>query len=469
MNEQAVEEIPEGYLAPGERPRPGQRPQREVWTGGSDNGRTSTTEAQHWSENAPVVTAPPRATAPSPRQAAATRNVASADGRRTKRRIMGVDVARGFALLGMIAVHTLPASVGTTDQPSLTWVLFGGHSAALFAVLAGVSLAFLTGGRNPRKGIDARRARVGIAVRALMLFALGLLLNTLDFPAYNILIYYGLMFLLAIPFTIMSVRWLLTSAALFMIFAPMLMQFSLTVLPGHVHDNANLVDLVSEPGTVLAELFLTGTYPALPWMAFICLGMALGRLPLTRDRTQILMVIFGAVIAAVAKGLSMLMLLRFDVREALVAATPWLTNKEVMTIQNYGPDPELPTTTMSWLLISGPHTNTPFAIAVSAGLAMVALGIFLLICRWIGRFLAPLGAMGSMTLTIYSAHLVFLAFVPISETPMFWLIVQIAVAALVATAWQHALGSGPLERFVTKASRAAGRKLVPNGQVGPRH
>ena len=74
-----------------------------------------------------------------------------------------------------------------------------------------------------------------------------------------------------------------------------------------------------------------------------------------------------------------------------------------------------------------------------------------------------------MTLTIYSAHLVFLAFVPISETPMFWLIVQIAVAALVATAWQHALGSGPLERFVTKASRAAGRKLVPNGQVGPRH
>ncbi len=469
MNEHKVDEIAEGDLMPGERPRPGQRPPREVWTGGSDNGRGASTENEHWSENAPIVTAPPRATAPSPRQGAAIRNVASSDGRRTKRRIMGVDAARGFALIGMIAVHTLPASVGTTDEPSLTWVLFGGHSAALFAVLAGVSLAFLTGGRNPRQGLDARRARVGIAVRALLLFAIGLLLNTMDFPAFNILTYYGVMFLLAIPFTMMSVRWLFGSAVFFMIFAPMLMQSTLDVLPSHVHDNANLVNLFTAPGTVLAELFLTGTYPALPWMAFICLGMALGRLPLSRDRIQILLVIFGAVIAAVAKGLSMMMLLRFDVREALVASTPWLTNKEVMTIQNYGPDPELPTTTMSWLLISGPHTNTPFAIAVSAGLAMVALGAFLLICRWIGRLLAPLGAMGSMTLTLYSAHLVFLAFVPISETPMFWLIVQIAVAALVATAWQHAVGSGPLERLVTRISRSAGRRLVSNGQVGPRH
>lgn len=469
MNEYTTDEIAEGDLMPGERPRPGQRPPREVWTGSTDDGRRSSTEDEHWSENAPVVTAPPRATAPSPRQGAATRNVASADGRRTKRRIMGVDAARGFALIGMIAVHTLPASVGTTDRPSLTWVLFGGHSAALFAVLAGVSLAFLTGGRNPRQGLDARRARMGLAARALLLFIIGLLLNSLDFPAFNILTYYGLMFLLAIPFTMLSVRWLLASSVFFMILAPMLMQSTLDILPSHVHDNANLVNLVTAPGTVLAELALTGTYPALPWMAFICLGMALGRLPLSRDRIQILLVIFGAVIAAAAKGLSMMMLLRFDVREALVAATPWLTSKEVMTIQNYGPDPELPNTTLTWLVISGPHTNTPFAIAESAGLAMVALGAFLLICRWIGRWLTPLGAMGSMTLTLYSAHLVFLAFVPISETPMFWLIVQIAVAALLATAWQHALGTGPLERSVTRISRWAGRTFVPDGKVGPRH
>ena len=277
------------------------------------------------------------------------------------------------------------------------------------------------------------------------------------------------MFLLAIPFTVIPVRWLMTSAVLFMVPAPILMRASLGILPAHVHANADLVNLFTEPGAVFSELLLAGTYPALPWMAFICLGMALGPLPLTRDRIRILLVILGAVIAAVAKGLSMMMLLRFGVRDALVAATPWLTTKEVMTIQNYGPGPQLPTTTMSWLLIPGPHTNTPFAIALGAGLAVMALGSFLLICRWIARFLAPLGAMGSMTLTLYSAHLVFLAFVPISETPTFWLIVQLAVAALVATAWQHAMGSGPLERLVIKASRSAGRKLVPTDRPGPRH
>ena len=468
MNEQPVDEIPEGNLAPGERPQPGRRPPRPVWTGGSAHG-SAATENEHWSEQAPVVTAPPRATAPRPRQGAATRNVASSDGRRTKRRIMGVDAARGFALLGMIGVHSLPSSEGTGDTPSLVWTLFGGHSAALFAVLAGVSLAFLTGGRNPRRGLEGRRARVGIAVRALLLLVLGLLLNTLDFPAFNILPYYALMFLLAVPFTVLSVRWLLASALLFTVFAPVVMQASLDSLPAHVHDNANVVELFAAPGTVLAELFLTGTYPALPWMAFICLGLALGRMPLTRDRIQILLVIFGALIAAVAKGLSLLLLLRFDVREALVAATPWLTNRDVMTIQNYGPDPELPNTTLSWLLLSGPHTNTPFAIATSAGLAMVALGAFLLLCRVIGRWLAPLGAMGSMTLTLYSLHLVFLAFVPFEGTPWFWFLVQIIVAALLATAWQQAVGSGPLERAVTGISRSAGRAAVPAPRGRARH
>jgi len=112
-----------------------------------DEGRTAA-ESGLWTAATPVVTAPPRSTS-APRQGAATRNVTSADGRRTKRRIMGVDVARGFALIGMIAVHVLSAT-NAAGEPSLEWTLFAGHSAALFATLAGVSLAFMTGGRTPR-------------------------------------------------------------------------------------------------------------------------------------------------------------------------------------------------------------------------------------------------------------------------------------------------------------------------------
>jgi len=185
-----------------------------------------------------------------------------------------------------------------------------------------------------------------------LLFAIGLTVNLLDLPVYNILIYYGLMFLLAIPFTLMSVRWLLASAAFFAVVMPFVMQWSLSVLPAHVYGNPSFLEIFSDPGSVFAELFLTGTYPALPWMTFICLGLALGRLPLSRDRVQVLLVIVGAVVAAMSRGISMLMLLRFDLEDALINATPWMTSEDVWNIQYYGPDPQLPDTTNLWLLLT---------------------------------------------------------------------------------------------------------------------
>ena len=101
MTQQSTQEVVlEGDLPVGQRPQPGRRPPREVWLGDrGDEGRAAA-ESGLWTAATPVVTAPPRSTS-APRQGAATRNVTSADGRRTKRRIMGVDVARGFALIGM--------------------------------------------------------------------------------------------------------------------------------------------------------------------------------------------------------------------------------------------------------------------------------------------------------------------------------------------------------------------------------
>ena len=59
-------------------------------------------------------------------------------------RLDGIDLARGAALLAMMATHILPT---LTQAPasgvwSATWVgtVLSGRAAALFAVLAGVSL-----------------------------------------------------------------------------------------------------------------------------------------------------------------------------------------------------------------------------------------------------------------------------------------------------------------------------------------
>ena len=71
---------------------------------------------------------------------------------RTKRRLVGIDAARGLALIGLMAIHLLPSEDELTHDPSLSFTLFHGNSAALFALLAGVGLALSTGGQTPHRG-----------------------------------------------------------------------------------------------------------------------------------------------------------------------------------------------------------------------------------------------------------------------------------------------------------------------------
>ena len=70
-----------------------------------------------------------------------------------RRRLAGVDAARGLALIGMMSVHLFRMPYGP-DAP-LARELVSGRSAALFAVLAGVGIALATGGTQPVVGAPA--------------------------------------------------------------------------------------------------------------------------------------------------------------------------------------------------------------------------------------------------------------------------------------------------------------------------
>ena len=66
-------------------------------------------------------------------------------------RIPGLDLARGLAVIGMLAAHlfTLP-EIDWTDP--VTWGgIVGGRSSILFATLAGVSISIVTAGMRRRK------------------------------------------------------------------------------------------------------------------------------------------------------------------------------------------------------------------------------------------------------------------------------------------------------------------------------
>ena len=122
-------------------------------------------------------------------------------GSRVTARLHGIDAARGLALLGMMATHLLPTFESNADlTPTWIGLTFSGRAAALFAVLAGVGLALSTGKHEPLQGPDLSAARRGIALRALVIAAVGLSLGGLEVNLAIILVHYAVLFLCVLPF-----------------------------------------------------------------------------------------------------------------------------------------------------------------------------------------------------------------------------------------------------------------------------
>ncbi len=382
-----------------------------------------------------------------------------------RRRLVGVDAARGLALIGMISIHILPAWDPETFEPTAQWTVFAGRSAALFALLAGVGLAFSTGGGTRHTGRAMTADRVGVAVRALLIAGLGLAINEVlpgntiaDVPAVNILVYYGAFFLLAIPFLSLSAKMLFAWAGFFALAGPVLMHLLRDVLPAVERYNPTLTDLAGNPGATAAQLLLTGTFPALPYLAYLLVGLAIGRLDLAEVQIQAAMLSFGVILAVTAWFASWALIQQAGGFEQLVARTPGLDEELVNDIIVWGPDPVLPTTTGWWLAVAGPYTNTPLALGLGLGWAMAVLALFLLLARGAERWLLPLSAMGSMTLTVYSAHLLALAAEVHYGQPV-WFLIHVGMAMVFALFWHQAFGQGPLERVVARIVRIV-RRLV---------
>ncbi|MGX5359459.1 heparan-alpha-glucosaminide N-acetyltransferase domain-containing protein [Kocuria sp. KH4] len=414
-----------------------------------------------------------RATAPAPVRGSAAPAPAAVDGPPTgapagrTRRLVGVDAARGLALLGMASIHILPAWDPQTFEPTAQWTVFAGRSAALFAFLAGVSLAFSSGGRTPHTGPALTATRAGLAVRAVLITGLGLAVNPLipgttveEIPAVDILIYYGALFLLALPFLRVPARGLFAWAGVFAVAGPVLTHLLRESLPVAADLNPGFADLAAAPAAGAAQLLLTGTYPALPYLAYLLAGLAVGRLNLAGLRTQVLLVVTGIGLAVAAWSAYWVLILQAGGYDRLMTHTPALSEEMIDDIIVWGPDPVLPTTTWWWLAIAGPHTNTPLALALGLGSAMAALGACLLLARRFGTWLLPLSAMGAMSLTLYTAHLLALSTEVHYDRPALWFGVQAGLAALFALAWQRALGQGPLERVVARSVKLTRRAVL---------
>lgn len=398
------------------------------------------------------------ATAPSP----VTRPQPPAEA--TPSRLLGMDAARGAAVLGMMAVHSL---YDTTPDgaPTATYLVTAGRSAAVFAVLAGVGIAFTTGRRRVGWGAEGRSAAASLAARAAVVGVIGLALGWGSAEiAANILPYYAVMFLLAIPLVFLPSRALVAVAALLAAGLPVLSQWVRPGLPAPSLENPTVAQLVTDPLGLLSELALTGYYPALPWLAYLAVGIAVGRLRRGGTRTAVWLAAGGTALAAAATLVSRWLMGPLGGHAAIAAVTPPELLASAPTVEDFvavAPEGTTPTTTWWWLGTDAPHAGTPLDLAQTIGSALAVLGVMLLLGRMtnplVQAVLRPLAAVGALTLTVYTLHVVFLNSPLDTFDALPGYLVQVAVAALGALAWRRAVGRGPLESLVRVVARAAGR------------
>ena len=371
-------------------------------------------------------------------------------------RLLGVDVARCAALVGMMSVHIFPA-VRPDGALHPSYVVAAGRSAALFAVLAGVGLALASGGATPTSGVRLRAARAGVLARAVVLVALGLLLGRVDSPPLVILAYYGLLFVVAVPLLGLGPRPLAALAAVAAVGTPVVSQLVRTVVSPTPID---------EPGgrDLLKELFLTGTYPVLTWTTYLLAGLAVGRCDLRRTGTAWRLLAGGAVVAVGAKVLAGTLLHAVGgesrLQESLPAGSLYATDTGRWLDEGlFG---TTPTSSWRWLVVATPHSGAPLDLAHTTGTALAVLGAALLLARVGARLLVlPLAAAGSMTLTLYTCHVLALVDgspLVVDDRARLWL-GHVLAAVAAATVWRGLVGRGPLEALAAAADRAA-RLLV---------
>lgn len=324
---------------------------------------------------------------------------------RRVQRIVGVDTARGLAVLGMVVAHVGLKDPGRTFPPGGWAQIADGRPSALFVLLAGVGLALLSGGHRPVDGTRLVQARLRILVRAALLVVLGTALVLLETPVVVILVVYAGLFA-AGTLVLRWPRWALVVAAtvVAVVGPPVRLHFADAVVFG------------SERPLDLVVVLVGSYYPAVVWFAYVLVGLAVGRCDLRSGRTHALLAAWGVGLVALGHG-----------GAAALAAVRGRTTP---------------------LTIDTPHSSTFFEVTGNTGVCLLVLAVCLAVGVRRPRALAPVSATGAMALTAYAGQIVAIAvlgrevvYAPTATSFLAFLLGTVVVC----WAWRATLGRGPLE------------------------
>jgi uncharacterized protein len=218
------------------------------------------------------------------------------------KRILGFDFARGLAIVGMVFVNFKVVMVAETEGFLYQLVeLLSGKAAALFVVLAGIGMTLMY--KSARKKNDpakVRQTQYSLLKRAAFLFVVGLSYYVI-WPA-DILHYYGVYMTIGVLF-LSAPSWLIQLVSALLILGYSILLLFINYEAGWDFSTLEYVGFFTAEG-FFRNLFLNGFHPVFPWLAFLLIGIWIGRIDFNNDKARKKVAITSLLVYLIFKGIS---------------------------------------------------------------------------------------------------------------------------------------------------------------------
>ena len=300
----------------------------------------------------------------------------------TSSRIVGYDVARAMAILGMVLVNYTSLMEVDTFSPSwlkpiVYWVY--GRAAVVFVMLAGISVSMMASRSTAPTATRALQKR--LFIRSALLLIAGLLLWR--WWEADILHFYALFIGVSACTALWPHRRLLRCTALLLLIS---LPVSAALTASYdLGDTLAWLDTQNPVIRLLLDYVTSCYYPLFPWLGIFLGGMVLGRREPTNPYFWRRLCLAGLLICLMAETVSALSMVWAENHELEIEGNFWFT-----------------------FLRSEAFPVTPMFILSAGGSGLVLIGLCRMISSEPSRTamgMQLLAIFGQLSLTMYMAHI----------------------------------------------------------------